>query len=82
MVGTRRTAARRGVVNVYISQNLGYVENHISLSLAIESVGLLTATPIKTRDDKYVVAEGELYFYVTKQRPGSQNRSHIENFMK
>ena len=69
---------------IKISQNLGYVENHISLSLAIESVGLLTATPIKTRDDKYVVAEGELYFYVTKRLTGQQLKAstmYLEDYI-
>lgn len=33
---------------IKFSPNINDVENHISVSLAIESVGLSTATPIKT----------------------------------
>ena len=54
------------------SPNPGNVEKHISLSQAMESVGLLTATPIKTTDGRYVVADGELYFYVTGRLMGRQ----------
>jgi len=57
---------------IKFSSNLGSVEKHISLSQAIESVGLLTATPIKTMDGRYVVTSGELYFYVTKRLVGEQ----------
>uniref|UniRef100_UPI00388F3E4F helix-turn-helix domain-containing protein n=1 Tax=Methanobrevibacter sp. TaxID=66852 RepID=UPI00388F3E4F len=37
---------------IKFSPNLGKVEKHISLSQAIESVGLSTATPIKTAEGK------------------------------
>ena len=61
------------VGNQYIikfTPNLGSVENHIALSQAIESVGLATASPIKTIDDKFVVASEDIYFYVTKRLKG------------
>ena len=66
------------------SPNLGNVEKHISLSQAMESVGLLTATPIKTTDGRYVVAAGKLYFYVTKRLTGTQLKAstlYLEEYM-
>lgn len=69
---------------IKFSPNLGNVENHISLSQAIESVGLSTATPIKTIDGKFVVASEELYFYVTKQLEGKQLKAstmYSEDYM-
>jgi len=49
------------------SANLGKVQTHITLSQAIESVGLSSATPIKNTQGEYVVTNGDLYFYVTKR---------------
>ena len=69
---------------IKFSHNLGRVENHISLSQAIESVGLLTATPIKTTEGQYVVASEELYFYVTKRLRGQQLKAstmYLEDYM-
>ena len=57
---------------IKFSPNLGNVEKHISLSQAMESVGLSTATPIKTVEGKFVVTSEELYFYVTKRLEGKQ----------
>ncbi len=69
---------------IKFSPNLGNVEKHISLSQAIESVGLSTATPIKTVDGKFVVASEELYFYVTKRLDGKQLKAstmYFEDYM-
>lgn len=69
---------------IKFSPNLGSVENHISLSQAIENVGLLTASPIETTDGKYVVASEELYFYVTKRLVGEQlkvSTMYLEDYM-
>lgn len=69
---------------IKFSPNLGNVEKHISLSQAIESVGLSTATPIKTAEGKFVVASEELYFYVTKRLEGKQLKAstmYIEDYM-
>ena len=69
---------------VKFSPNLGNVEKHISLSQAIESVGLSTATPIKTVEGKFVVASEELYFYVTKRLEGKQlmaSTMYFEDYM-
>ena len=54
------------------SANLGKVQTHITLSQAIESVGLSSATPIKNTQGEYVVTNGDLYFYVTKRLIGKQ----------
>ena len=69
---------------IKFSPNLGNVEKHISLSQAIESVGLSTATPIKTVEGKFVVASEELYFYVTKRLEGKQLKAstmYFEDYM-
>ena len=69
---------------IKFSPNLGNAEKHISLSQAIESVGLSTATPIKTVDGKFVVASEELYFYVTKRLEGKQLKAstmYFEDYM-
>ena len=69
---------------IKFSPNLGNVEKHISLSQAIESVGLSTATPIKTVEGKFVVASEELYFYVTKRLEGKQlmaSTMYFEDYM-
>lgn len=69
---------------IKFSPNLGKAEKHISLSQAIESVGLSTATPIKTIDGKYVVASEELYFYVTRRLEGKQLKAstmYLEDYM-
>lgn len=69
---------------IKFSPNLGNVEKHISLSQAIESVGLSAATPIKTVEGKFVVASEELYFYVTKRLEGKQlmaSTMYFEDYM-
>lgn len=65
---------------IKFSPNLGSVEKHISLSQAIESVGLSTAIPIKTVEGKFVVASEELYFYVTKRLKGTQLKASTMYF--
>ncbi len=67
------------------SANLRRVENHILLSQAIESVGLAVATPIKTKEGKFMVVDGELYFYVTKRLPGKQLKTstmYLDDYVK
>lgn len=51
-------------------------EKHIALSQAVENTGLLTATPVKTTDGKYIVPRDSLYFYVTRRVPGEQVRAN------
>ena len=52
--------------------NLGKLKNHIGVSKAIESIGLLAAVPVKTADGQEYIQDGELYFYVTRRLPGTQ----------
>ena len=52
--------------------NLGKLKNHIEVSKAIASVGLLSATPLLTADGQEYIRHGELYFYVTKRLEGTQ----------
>ena len=56
--------------------NLGKLMNHIEVSKAIESIGLLAASPIVTTDGQEYIQDGELYFYVTKRLSGTQMVSH------
>ena len=62
---------------IKFSPNLGNVEKHISLSQAIENVGLMAATPVKTTDGKYVVESEALFFYVTKRLAGKQLKASL-----
>lgn len=69
---------------IKFSSDLGSVERHISLSQAIESVGLSAATPIKTTEGKYVVTSEDLYFYVTKRLEGKTlkaSKMYFEDYM-
>ena len=54
------------------SVNLGKLKNHIAISKALEEAGLFAATPVKTKEDEEVVADGELYFCLTKRLEGQQ----------
>ena len=56
--------------------NPGKLMNHISVSKAIEGIGLLAAVPVKTADGQEYVREGELYFYLTRRIEGQQMVSH------
>ena len=56
--------------------NLGKLKNHIEVSKAIESIGLLSASPVATADGQEYIQDGELYFYVTKRLSGTQMVSH------
>lgn len=52
--------------------NLGKLKNHIEVSKAIGSIGLLAAIPIATANGQEYIQDGELYFYVTRQLKGQQ----------
>ena len=56
--------------------NLGKLKNHMDVSKAIESIGLLAAVLVETADGQEYVQDGELYFYLTKRLPGKQRVSH------
>ena len=51
--------------------NLGKFKNHTELSKAIESIGLLSATPVLTADGKEYIQDGAQYFYLTKRLVGT-----------
>jgi Ser/Thr protein kinase RdoA (MazF antagonist)/AraC-like DNA-binding protein len=55
--------------------NPGKLKNHIRVSKAIESIGLLAAVPVKTVDGREYIQDGELYFYLTRRLPGTQMMS-------
>lgn len=54
------------------SANLGKLKSHISISKALENVGLSAATPVKTLLGDEYIADGELYFYLTNRLEGQQ----------
>lgn len=54
------------------SANLGKLKSHIAISKALENVGLYAATPIKTIAGEEYIADGELYFCLTKRLEGHQ----------
>lgn len=52
--------------------NLGKVKKHIEVSKALESIGLLAAVPVRTKDGAEYIQDGEMYFYLTLRLPGTQ----------
>jgi len=52
--------------------NLGKLKNHIEVSKAIKSIGLLSASPVMTITGQEYIQDGELYFYVTRRIKGMQ----------
>lgn len=52
--------------------NLGKLKSNIAISKALAGVGLSAAVPVKTLEGKEYVAEGELYYCVTKRLEGKQ----------
>ena len=56
--------------------NLGKLKNHIEVSKAIKSIGLLSASPVTTITGQEYIQDGGLYFYVTQRIKGMQIVSH------
>ena len=56
--------------------NLGKLKKHIEVSKALHSIGLLSAVPVPTTDGAEFIADGEVYFYLTRRLPGEQMRLH------
>ena len=54
------------------SANLGKLKSHITMSKALENVGLYAATPVATLAGEEYIADGELYFCLTKRLAGQQ----------
>lgn len=52
--------------------NLGKLKSHIAISKALEKVGLFAAVPINTLDGREYVADGDLYYCLTKRLEGKQ----------
>lgn len=52
--------------------NYGKLKKHMELTAAIESVGLYTASLIKTEGGSEYIKDGELYFYLTSRLQGKQ----------
>ena len=59
---------------IKFSANLGKLLNNISISKALDKVGLLVALPVKTLDGKDYVTDGELYYCLYKRIEGKQMR--------
>ena len=56
--------------------NLGKLKKNIEVSRALENIGLLSAVPVPTADGADYIADGELYFYLTRRLPGAQMAAH------
>lgn len=56
--------------------NLGRMKKNMELARALEGVGLLSALPVPTLDGADYVADGEVYFYLTRRLPGNAMVSH------
>ena len=54
------------------SANLGKLKSHITISKALENVGLSAATPVVTKAGEEYAVDGELYFCLTKRLAGAQ----------
>ncbi len=54
------------------SANLGKLKNHMAISRALETAGLYAATPVQTLEGTEYIADGELYFCLTKRLEGQQ----------
>ncbi len=57
---------------IKFSPNLGKLKNSIDISKKLADVGLVAATPISSTDGEEYIADGELYFCVTKRIRGKQ----------
>ena len=56
--------------------NIGKLKKNIEVSRALENIGLLSAGPVPTVDGADYIADGELYFYLTRRLPGAQMAAH------
>jgi len=56
--------------------NPGKLKKNMEVSRALSSVGLLSAVPVLTTQGEEFVADGEVYFYLTRRLPGAQLASH------
>ena len=56
--------------------NLGKLKKHIEVSLALESIGLMSAVPVSAADGSRYIQEEGIYFYLTRRLPGKQLAAH------
>ena len=56
--------------------SLGKLKNHMEVSRAMNSIGLLSASPVETIAGQEYIEDGGLYFYVTRRIKGRQMVSH------
>lgn len=57
---------------VKFTANLGKLKSHIAISKALVGVGLTASVPVPTVDGREYIAEGELYYCLTKRLQGNQ----------
>lgn len=57
---------------IKFSPNLGKLKNSIDISKKLVDVGLVAATPVPSTNGEEYIADGELYFCVTKRIKGKQ----------
>ena len=57
---------------IKFSPNLGKMKNSIDISKKLVDVGLVAATPVPSTNGEEYIADGELYFCVTKRIKGKQ----------
>lgn len=50
--------------------DFGKLKKHITVSQALENVGLLAAVPIPAADGAAYIRDGEVYYYLTRRLPG------------
>ena len=51
--------------------NLGKLKNHMDISRSLESLGLSAATPVRTTGGEEFIADGQLYFLLTRRLQGA-----------
>ena len=56
--------------------NLGKLKKHIEVSLALESIGLMSAVPVSAADGSRYIQEDGVFFYLTRRLPGKQLAAH------
>ena len=56
--------------------NLGKLKKHIEVSLALESIGLMSTVPVSAADGSRYIQEEGIYFYLTRRLPGKQLTAH------
>lgn len=57
---------------IKFSPNLGKLKNSIEISKKLSDVGLVAATPVPSSNGEEYIADGELYFCITKRIKGKQ----------